>query len=256
MFSKKGKLLRRLGVLALLVGASALVLSACKFTTIYGVGTIRGNGIMVDSELSASGDIKRIELYKVSATLNISAEKSDKVTYKIDENLRKHLNVEINGDLLKISSKSKKTLGINKWGTNKITFNIGTEMLKEISIYSGAVVNGTGTFNAETFTADIVGAATVNLKLNTDKIILNVAGASDINFSGTTKIFEIKSDGVVDVECKGLIADNVLINSKGTGSIEVYADVNLTVNGSGVCSIKYWGNAKLGGSFRGLITKG
>lgn len=246
MFLEKINLIKKLSILALLIIVSALILSACN------INVIRGNGKMTNAELPVVDDIKKIELKDVSATLNISAEKSSKITYKADENLKDFLNVEINNGLLKISSKSSKILGIN----NKIVFNIGTDMLEEISVKSGAVINGTGTFTAKTFTINVDGASKINLKLDSDKVILNVNGAAEVNLFGKTKEFKMNSNGAINVKCKELKADNVSIDFDGTGNIEVYAGKNLTVEGNGVCSIKYWGSAVVNGKAKGIVKIG
>ncbi|MCL1901241.1 MAG: DUF2807 domain-containing protein [Firmicutes bacterium] len=245
MVSKKLNLLKKAGILAILIIAAVLVLSACN------INAIRGNGKMENLELSVTEDIKKIEFKNVSATLKVSAEASDKVTYKVDENLKDYLVVEIESGVLRIYSTNNKTLGIN----NRIEFNVGTEKLEEIKISGGVEVVGSGTFNADTFKIDVKGAVNLSLNLNCNKLITNLDGAVETNLFGTANTVEVKVAGAVNFSSKELTASDVNINFSGACSLGVYASNTLVINGSGTGSVDYWGNPTVSGSTSGAITK-
>lgn len=250
MFLEREKSIKKICFLALLLGSFVFVLNGCGLDD-----SIRGNGKMTDMELSTADSIKKIDISEVSATLNIAAEKNDKVTYSIDENLKDLLSIEVKDGVLKISPNEKgKKLGYD----NKIVFNVGTDMLEEIYIYGDVEVNGEGTFISGTFTTRIEGASKVNLDLSAKSTILNVYGATDVNLSGETVELNIKSEGATNIKAREFLAQDVSIDFNGVCTIEVYADNKLNVSGQGISTIKYWGNAELTGNENGInsIKKG
>jgi len=245
MVSKKAQVIKGVVVMAIVAVMAVFVLSACNY------GILRGNGKMENLQLEVTEDIKKIELKDVSSTLNVSATNSDKVTYKVDGNLKKYLVVEIQNGVLKIYSNNNKTLGIS----NRIEFNVGTDKLEEIKISGGVKVNGSGTFNADTFKINVDGATDLSLNLNCNKVITDLDGAAEINLLGTANTVEVKVDGAVKFRSKSLTASDVKIDFSGACSLEVYASNTLVINGSGVGSVDYWGGPTVSGSTSGVITK-
>ncbi|MDR2889181.1 MAG: DUF2807 domain-containing protein [Lachnospiraceae bacterium] len=253
------KVVRRLagGMTAALLIGSVTLLSGCNIGSwSFGDGRIEGNGNMVDSEytLSDPGAITEIRLSNVSATVMLSATESDRITYSIDDNLTRYLEISDNNGVLSIDANNDKMLGRNR----RITFNIGVASLEQLKIYGDVEIEGQGTFTTDQFTADISGAAEADMTIEADDISIDIAGAADFSLTGTTDTLEIDCDGAASISARYLIASDVSVNTNGASDIEVHAVNNLEITGAGVGTVVYWGDPSLSRSVSGFssITRG
>lgn len=80
--------------------------------------------------------------------------------------------------------------------------------------------------------------------LKNDRFEVRTTGASNITASGTAKEVEIHTTGAGLVDTHSLHADKATVHSTGAAKVEVYADVELDANVSGVAQVIYSGNPK------------
>ena len=210
-----------------------LVFSGClNSRPMVGTNAVRGSGRVVTHEFDVTRPITGIEIGGVPAKVNISSEKSDKITCVIDDNLLEYLTVEVTRDgILKINTRGNRTFVTN----NTIVFNIGTDTLESITVSSAASINIDGLF--------------------TDApLSLNISGAASINMTGEAENLSISVSGAANVNAREFITQDVKLNVNGAGSVEVYAAKTLDAVLSGVGSIRYWGSPEVTQSIRGLGT--
>jgi len=212
----------------------------------------RGNGRMTNGSFSHDGSITKIDI-SVPATFNITPNKSNEITYTIDDNLKDLLDITYRNGVLKIATKNNRTIM-----SNKITFNIGADALEAITTSGAAVIRGNGAFAAESFALNISGAGSVELALNAQRVSVHCSGAASISLSGTTNELGVDISGAATINTRNLIAQNVTAKLSGAGSIQVHAENKLDASVTGVGSITYWGDPELTPSTVGvsLVKKG
>lgn len=249
-YRKSGRLFSGCLTAVLLIGAVTLLSGCGHGNWSFGDGRIEGNGKMIDEEytLAAADSITKLDLSEISATVNLSATATDQITYSIDDNLSKFLEINETNGVLEIKSSDKRLLGRNR----AITFNIGIATLEELEIFGDVEINGQGTFTTERFEAEIAGAAEVDMIFDVTDMLIDAAGAAKLNLSGKTENLEIRCDGAASVSARHLIAGDVSVTTNGASELEIYAEDNLDINGAGVGSVVYWGDPSLSRSVMGF----
>jgi len=229
---------------------SMMIFGGCVGIGNVGINHISGEGEEVAEVLQLSGEVRKIDISGVSATLNITANSSSSVSYNMAENLRDLLDIEVIEDgILRISSNRRgTTIGRN----HEIIFDVGTNVLEELALSHEVQVNGEGIFTAETFTIDSSGATRINLDLNTQNTIIDASGVADVTLVGETARLEIDISGAGSIDARGLIADDADVSLSGAGDVSVYANNHLDVTVSGVGSVEYFGNPEVTQSVSGL----
>lgn len=233
-------------VSGLLLTGFGVLLSGCHITE----NGIPGNGNMVSRELTVSEPITEIEASMISATIYITAEQKDSISYTVDENLEGYLDIEATNGTLKIGSKNKQMLGRH----HRITFHIGTDSLEKLDILGEFIVNGSGTLHSDRLRAHFTGAVKAELELDAQKVDVNIEGASHLILTGKTKELELASSGASKVRASHLVAQDATIQFGGASSIEVYAENHLDIQGAGAGSVTYWGNPVLSKSTAGFTS--
>lgn len=196
---------------------------------------------MTAGEITVDNPITEIVFSNISATINLSNEESNQITYNIDENLARFLDIrERNGKLI-ITSTNNRSLGRQR----QITFDIGTDVLEKLDIWGDVTINGEGTFKADRFSLDIAGAASVSMKMEATDTDIDIAGAAELTLAGTTRILDIECSGAASIRANDLIADDVSVETYGTSTVAVHAEKNLDVSGAGLGKVKYWGDPQI-----------
>jgi len=225
----------------------ALAALAVSFAGCFSVGSVQGLGKMTSNEFAVSGPISRIEFHGITATVNISAEKSDVATYRIHDNLLVLLDIKYENGVLSIGVKHGGTIV----GSN-IVFNIGADALEEINISGGVSLNGKGTFSAGTFKIGISGAVSGNLDLDAENVALNVSGAASMTLTGNTGGLKIDGSGASTITANDLLAREASVKIAGAATVKVYAEEKLNIDLAGAASVRYWGDPHVTQSVAGV----
>ena len=78
--------------------------------------------------------------------------------------------------------------------------------------------------------------------IHSDKIKVEVSGASKVIINGTAKEAEYAVSGASTLKAKELVADNVAVECSGASSGHVYANTKLLANATGASHIGYSGS--------------
>ena len=256
-------------VKAALTGGLVMSLFLCGCGRTVG-SEIRPSGINVEGYMPYDGYIRQIRLEGLSATLNISAENSGRITYTVDDNIVGDLDISVRNGLLRI-----RRSGRENWhgDTRHVVINIGTDALEEIDILGVAEINGDGVFHADAFVInvtgvvdidleinagsvdiDISGVGNANIGINAQRVTLDLSGVGSIALVGVAEDLEIINSGVGSTDARNLIAQNVRVTNNGIGSDRVYAVQTLEINASGMGSVTYWGEASANINRAGLAS--
>jgi len=185
-------------------------------TTIY-EGCERGNGV----EKSVTRQVPMFNILELSGAFQVNVVNSstnNQVKITGDENLLPIIATTTQGNKLVIYPEK----------------SICTEIEIKLDISVGNL-------------AALVSSGSDNVKvsdLNSRKFSLLMSGASDVELSGQTHVFDAEISGAGDLESRGLKSGTTILNISGTGTANVHASESLQVEVVGVADVNYSGNPK------------
>ena len=206
--------------------------SSCSITKNAGNVQVKGNG-NVASEIRELSKFKAIEIAIGYDKILVNCGQKPSLHIVGDENILPLITTRVSKGILTIESDS--------------TFK--TESNSEIIINVESI---------EDFTFDGVGKTVIH-NLNEDKFNCNINGVGSCELKGKVESFHVSVNGVGSVNAKQLIADDVVANLNGVGSVKLYAKNSLNASVNGVGGLTYFGNPTeliLNDSGIGGITKG
>ncbi|MEQ1822220.1 MAG: head GIN domain-containing protein [Fimbriimonadaceae bacterium] len=209
---------------------SALLLIACL--NLAGCGIVHLN--LHTQNKKGSGKIKTTT-FKVGSFSKISSSISGRMNIEVgpvasvkaetDDNLVENLKVRVDGDTLHLDTKGSISY-------EKMVFTITVPSLTAWES-SGA------------------GDIRIN-NINSSEFSLDSTGAGRLVLSGKATDLNIDLSGAVNVDAKGLTAQNASIDMSGAGNVTLSASKTLNADLSGACSVKYFGNPTVTKSISGV----
>ena len=208
------------------------MVSSCSITKNMGNAQVKGNGNLA-SEMRKLSNFKSIEITISYDKILVNCGQEPSLHISGDENILPLITTRISKGILKIESDST----FETKADSEIIINV--KSLKE-------------------FTFDGVGE-TVIQNVNSEKFTCNINGVGSCDLKGKVKSFNISVNGVGSVNARQLIADDVVANLNGVGSVKLYAKNSLNASVNGIGGLTYFGNPTeliLNDSGIGGITKG
>ena len=208
------------------------MVSSCSITKNMGNAQVKGNGNLA-SEMRKLSNFKAIEIAIGYDKIIVNCGEEPSIHISGDENILPLITTRISKGILTIESDST----FETKADSEIIINV--KSLKE-------------------FTFDGVGE-TVIQNVNSEKFTCNINGVGSCDLKGKVKSFNISVNGVGSVNARELIADDVVANLNGVGSVKLYAKNSLNASVNGVGGLTYFGNPTeliLNDSGIGGITKG
>ncbi len=210
-----------------------IMLSSC-----YHVGgtKIKGNGNVIEEPR----DVFPFERLKVDGVINVVLIPGSKESVKIeaDQNLLPYIHVFNNGKTLIVDTDDNIDFKFTK-GEVYITF----VNLSEIKHDGVARIKSTEGIHASKFVLNSNGVGSINLEIYCDKLEANLDGVGSIKLSGRASVFDLRNSGVGSVDAYHLESEYADVTNTGVGSTEVFAKKEISINSSGVGSVKYRGDA-------------
>ena len=208
------------------------MVSSCSITKNMGNAQVKGNGNLA-SEMRKLSNFKAIEITIGYDKILVNCGEEPSLQISGDENILPLITTIISKGVLTIESDST----FETKADSEIIINV--KSLKE-------------------FTFDGVGE-TVIQNVNSEKFTCNINGVGSCDLNGKVKSFNISVNGVGSVNARQLIADDVVANLNGVGSVKLYAKNSLNASVNGIGGLTYFGNPTeliLNDSGIGGITKG
>ncbi len=237
---------------------------------------VKGNGNVVTKQIAIS-DYKEIS---AACVLEFVYEQTDGESYlevQIDENLLPLLQIEVNGDELKVGPKEDKRKGrVETVDLKPTVFKVvsHSRTIEDIDMAGSGNFVVASPLNIDKLEIDMAGSGSVimNKEVKGDKLEINMAGsgsviAADVSLrevecnlagsgfvkvSGSADEAEYNVAGSGDIKAYGCIAGRAECNVSGSGSIEVYAKDNLNASLVSSGKICYKGNPTIKKSVIGL----
>jgi hypothetical protein len=114
--------------------------------------------------------------------------------------------------------------------------------LTKLSTNGASDIESEGSFNLGDFILKASGASDIDLTMTANKVELEISGANDVDMKGSADVLHVKNYGTSDLNSYGLKTKKATVKASGATDTKVHCSGDLTVNVSGVSSVKYTGN--------------
>ncbi len=228
---------------------AAISFSSCNY---WGGKRVRGNGISATQQRSV-GAFSGIE---VRGGYDVYLSQSTDNTLKIegDENLLPYIEIEKEGDVLRIGSRS----GFNLQPRTGIKIYASAPVFKKLMISgSGDIVSQSKITSSNAINAQIRGSGDITLDIEAPVFEAGISGSGDIKVSGSTRNFKGSIMGSGNIKCFDLLSEKSDIDIAGSGDAQVYASKELNVDIKGAGDVQYKGTPSVSQSIKGAgsVTK-
>lgn len=177
---------------------------------------------------------------KVDLVSNVRFEQSNKsrIVAEGPERIIKLLDVEVKGDVLKITAKKDYKLSKGE----KLTLTIYSPTLNSVKL------TGVGNFTAEdieTTSLAVINEGVGNIKvhdLHCQDVTVNLTGVGNVTIDGTAEEASFNSDGVGTIDAYDMEVKSAMVCLNGVGSVRCYASEQLDCFNNGVGSISFKGH--------------
>ncbi len=199
---------------------------------------VRGNGDVKTEERNVSS----FDEVEVHGAMDVMVSQGDERSVKVeaDENLMQYIEIEQEGNTIKIGTKQ----GYNLRPSHKMRVYVTSPSYSRLDV-SGACniitqnkLSGNGPIALE-----MSGAGKIKADVDAPRVKASISGSGSVEMTGETKDFDLHLSGAGKARCYDMKSENTTVDISGAGSAEVYASVNLDAGVSGAGSVRYRGNA-------------
>lgn len=218
------------------------VLSSCHFW----MDTVTGNGHVTTEKRSVAGFSKLS--FGGPFEVEVMPGEAYAVSIEAEENLMQYINIDKDGDKLKV----KVMEGINLRTRKDIRIRVSLPKVESISFAGSGHVNVKGTIkDVEKLELSVAGSGDIMAAVDCPTVEGDIAGAGTLMLTGITRTLKLDVAGAGDCKCEKLLAEDVKISIAGSGNAWVYASLNLDVSVAGSGDIYYRGNPAIKQSIAG-----
>ena len=221
----------------LFVSILMTMLYSCDF---IGGERVEGDGDITTESRNESG------FRNVSSSgpmdIELTQGSSTAVNIEADKNLQPYILTRTSGNTLEVEVKN----GYNLRSSHRLVVHVTAPVYEEISLGgSGNIIGRSELANPDKMSFHLSGSGNVKARVNTRSLESKTSGSGDVALSGFADNYSGSVAGSGNINCFGLVSDNVNITINGSGNAEVFANkkLSLQVNGSG--DIRYKGNASV-----------
>ena len=150
------------------------------------------------------------------------------------------LHVSDNKGELSIELKNKRKFSGNK---KKLVIRVGSPHLQLIHFESVGNLHLKNSFKGDQLTITNKGVGQIVIDdCHVGTFNLTTKSVGTIEVKGAANEVFIQSEGVGNIDCSGLKAENTKVVSKGAGNLSVYAQKSLDISMTGIGNVIYYGN--------------
>lgn len=211
-----------------------LAFSSCLFLG----ERVEGNGKSA-SETRPVGDVAKV---KVTGGIEVTVEQGStpSVIVEADENIISHLTTATKDGWLKIATQHNERLH----SKSPLKVRVTVTSLNEVSIMGSGNIECKSKFSSsDKIVLSIAGSGEIKADVNAPRIEAAIKGSGTVYVMGEAKDVEVAIAGSGDYHGAELKAENATVDIAGSGSADVFADVNLTASVKGSGTVGYKGNA-------------
>ena len=225
----------------------ALFFSGCVVVYPTGTSTVSGKGAMEKYEIKV-GEYNRI---KVAGNCEIQyyAAPSNTVTLEIQPNLREYFVVEVqDGELI------VRTERISHNSRNPPVLTVSTPVLNSLTIAGICTFKGNDTIRGDTFNLELSGTGSGSAELEVNRLNARMSGVGSFVLYGRADNAEINLSGTGELNASSLQVREASVDLSGVGTIRVYCSEKLHINAGGTGTVEYRGSPSLSLNTSGLVS--
>ncbi|MGF1636886.1 MAG: head GIN domain-containing protein [Cyclobacteriaceae bacterium] len=200
--------------------------------------------VVLLSAISVAGDWREInvssfnEIY-LEGPFHIVLEQGNSSGLQVDtydENFDK-LDIAVTGNRLSI-----RLDGNYKRKSDAINLRIVVNELEHLAIVGAVKLETHGVLMVRNLKVTFDGAGKVNLNLDANKLITEIAGVGSFDIQGNTDYHKVTFSGIGSYDAMNLISNYTYVVSDGIGSVKVHAAEKFKGYATGIGSVDYYGN--------------
>jgi hypothetical protein len=219
-----------------------LILIALLTGCIPGTATsITGSGIVITREVDLTGFIKVAASHKFQ--VDIRQGEVFSVVIRIDDNLKKYLEVVKQDSTLKIGLDPDRTYDIQD-ATMEATVTMPE--LSGVSVSGVSRGTVTGFRSTHALAVDVSGASSLNGDIEAGDARFNISGGSQVALTGSVEDVNIRASGSSEIDLKEFPVVDASVHASGASRVTVYASGQLETDASGGARVYYLGDPELG----------
>lgn len=230
------------------------LLSACFFTAHLSFAQrFKGSGNITEKTYPVSS----FDEMEIDGVFDIHLTQGDKesVRLSIDDNLLPYVQVSNDGGKLIVKWEKARNESDNNVHSN---LYITLKDLTRLELHTVGKLQTTNTLRTKSLEMDLHHVGNSDMELDCGQLEINYSGVGNITLSGRAKTADIRCNGVGSLKAFGLAVDVLDLDNNGVVSVEVYAEKEISIESSGVGSVRYRGNAtvkKMNASGIGKVKK-
>jgi Putative auto-transporter adhesin, head GIN domain len=195
-------------------------------TAIYAQkGPLRGTGKIISRNFDIKG-FDKVSFEDFDGNIEVEIGKPFSIKVDIDENLEPRLEVK------KDNAENQLTIRLAGNLNGKLYLE-DTHIKIKVTMPEASVIQHRGNTNVS-----ITGILGRYFRLEND-------GNGDVSLQGNIDELDIKKNGNGEVRAKNLVSKMAKVKSYGNGNVAVNAQISLSANGAGNCSVMQFGQGKI-----------
>lgn len=214
-----------------------IVLSALCFTAIGNAQSrIKGNGKIITEKRTTAG-YEEINISGFFDVVLVSGTEGA-ISIEGEENILPHIKVEVEGNVLKISTEKNINIDTKKG----IVLTIPFEQISTLALSGSGDIKTKNTIASPNFKVKLSGSGDITLDVKTTNFEVALSGSGDVVLTGNTDNFVSQTSGSGDVDALNLKAKKANVAISGSGDIKVNCTESLYARVSGSGDIEYKGD--------------
>jgi len=225
-----------------LIAASAIFCSSCNFW----MDTVTGNGHVTTEKRSAAG-FSRVSFGGPFDVVIIPGQEYS-VTIEADENLMPYINLDKEGDRLKVKIRE----GINIRSKNGIKVRVSMPKVQSISFGGSGKLKVEGTIKeVDDLQLSVAGSGDIFSDIDCPRVEADIAGSGTITITGKSRDVKVDIAGSGDYKGIDLLSEMANVSIAGSGSAWLNPSLKLEISIAGSGDIYYKGNPEIKQSIAG-----
>ncbi len=218
----------------IIITITALLFASCNFN----LNTIEGSGNVTKEKRNISGEFKNIS---VSNAIDLVIEQSDKteITVEADDNLQKEIVTRVENGTLIIECKYSSFRNI----TAK-TVTVKLPAIHKIEASSASTVETNGVFLGEDITLGVSSAASMDVKMESDRISADAGSGGSIDIEGKALNLSVSVSSGGSIDAEKLMANDIHADASSGGTVSVRPILSLKAEASSGGNVNYSGDPK------------
>jgi hypothetical protein len=225
----------------LLTLLSVFALATCISCT-YTEGS--GNTITENRKVEAFSKLR------VNGSMDVTFTQSDvsSVTVKADDNIIELIETEVKDGELVIGFKPN----VGSVNNTHIEVLVSAKLMEELGVHgSGSITTTNKITPPNELKITVVGSGDIDVTVNAPVVRTKVTGSGTVDVKGECANHEIALSGSGDVNAADLLGEKASIELNGSGNVNVFADVQLTVSVNGSGDVRYKGKCSVNSTKNG-----